>query len=86
MVDKAKASGIGMGIHCLSNFMTTNDAYVTPVPSKHLLKQGKLILVDSLDASQTEILIEKSDLFAVPLTLNALQIDNELISFGKHNA
>lgn len=83
MVDKAKASGIGVGIHCLSNFMTTNDAYVTPVPSKHLLKQGKLILVDSLDASQTEILIEKSDLFAVPLTLNALQIDNELISFGK---
>lgn len=83
LVEKAKAKQIGLGVHTLSNFTTTNDAYVTPVPSAHLLKQGKLSLVESIDANQTDILIKKSDLFAVPLSLNGLQIEDELISFGK---
>lgn len=82
MVDKAKARGIAMGAHTLTNFLTTNDAYVTPVPSDHLLKQGQLSLTSDLDKSQTEILVGKSALFAMPLTLNALQIGRELITFG----
>lgn len=56
---------------------------MTPVPSEHLLKQGKLVLAEPLDAVQTDIRIRKSELFAVPLTLNGLQIGKELISFGK---
>lgn len=83
MAEKAQARGIGLGVHTLSNFTTTNDAYVTPVPSEHLLKQGKLVLAEPLDAVQTDIRIRKSELFAVPLTLNGLQIGKELISFGK---
>lgn len=83
LVDKAAAVGIGVGVHTLSNFTTTNDAYVTPVPSKHLLKQGALNLLSPLDKEQTEIRIKKSDLFAMPMTLNGLQIDDELISYGK---
>lgn len=83
MVDKAAAAGIGVGVHTLSNFTTTNDAYVTPVPSKHLLKQGALTLLAPLDQEQTEIRIKKSDLFSMPMTLNGLQIDDELISYGK---
>ena len=82
MVDKAKALGIGLGVHTLSNFMTTNDAYVTPVPSKHLLKQGVLALTASIDKDQTEISIKKSDLFTMPMTLKGLQIDDELLSYG----
>lgn len=82
MVDKAKACGIAMGVHTLTNFMTTNDAYVTPVPSDHLLKQGELTLISDLNKEQTDILIEKSDLFSVPLTLNTLQIGKELITYG----
>ncbi len=83
LVEKARAKGIGLGVHTLTNFTTTNDAYVTPVPSAHLLKQGKLTFVESIDAAKTDILIKKSDLFAVPLTLNGMQIENGLISFGK---
>lgn len=85
MVDKAKAKGIKMGVHTLSNFMTTNDAYVTPVPSKHLLKQGVLSLTSDLSENETEITILKSDLFSQPMTLNALQIDDELITYGSHS-
>ncbi|MDD2953224.1 MAG: hypothetical protein PHC95_08685, partial [Parabacteroides sp.] len=82
MVDKAKAEGIAIGVHTLSNFMTTNDAYVTPVPSEHLLKQGVLSLTADLSKDQTEITIKKSDLFAMPMSLNAMQIDKELVTYG----
>jgi len=33
-VEKAESMGIQLGIHTLSNFITTNDAYVTPIPAK----------------------------------------------------
>lgn len=82
MVEKSKARGVGMGIHTLSNFLTTNDPYVTPVPSKHLLKQGILEMQEDIDAVQTEIRIKQSDLFAMPMTLNALHVDDELITYG----
>ncbi|MGN1265482.1 MAG: hypothetical protein ACI4UL_06655 [Muribaculaceae bacterium] len=83
MVDKARARGIGVGVHTLSNFMTTNDAYVTPVPSQHLLKQGILKLQSDISAEQTEIAIEKSNLFEVPMSINTLHINDELIQYGK---
>lgn len=82
MVNKAKAQGIAVGVHTLSNFTTTNDAYVTPVPSEHLLKQGVLTLTSDLDKEQTAIKIKKSDLFSMPMSLNAMQIDKELITYG----
>lgn len=82
MTEKAKARGIAMGVHTLTNFLTTNDAYVTPVPSDHLLKQGQLTLTSDLDKEQTEITIKRSDLFSAPLTLNTLQIGKELITYG----
>ena len=83
MVEKADKKGFRLGIHTLSNFMTTNDAYVTPIPSSHLLKQGILKLESPLSSEQTEIVVKRSSLFAVPMTLNALQIEDELITFGK---
>lgn len=82
MTDKAKEQGIAMGVHTLTNFLTTNDAYVTPVPSEHLLKQGTLVLLSDLKKEQTDILVKKSSLFSVPLTLNTLQIGTELITYG----
>lgn len=81
MVEKASKKGIGVGIHTLSNFTTTNDGYVTPVPSGNLLKQGVLTLVSSIDEKQVDILVENSSLFDIPMSLNGLMIDNELISF-----
>ena len=83
MVDKAAQRGIALGVHTLSNFTTTNDAYVTPVPTTHLLKQGVLELTAALKEDQEEIVIRSSHLFKQPLTLNGLMIDQELISYGQ---
>lgn len=82
IVEKCKENGILVGVHTLTNFLNTNDEYVTPVPSEHLLKQGQLYLIEDIDETQTDILIKKSHYFDAPLTLNALQCENELISFG----
>ncbi|MCF3108205.1 hypothetical protein LL912_05395 [Niabella sp. CC-SYL272] len=83
LADQASKMGIKIGVHTLSNFLTTNDAYVTPVPSKQLLKQGALELIGNIDEVQTRFEVTASSLFNVPLTLNALQIGDELITFGK---
>ncbi|MCK0156309.1 hypothetical protein MWU65_03905 [Cellulophaga sp. F20128] len=47
---KAEKEGIKLGVHTLSNFITTNDAYVTPVPDKRLAKVGASSLVNDIDA------------------------------------
>lgn len=81
LADKAAAKGVKLGLHTLSCFMTTNDPYVTPVPDKHLLKQAALKLKSSLDSSQTDIRIESNTYFDIPASVNALQIEEELIVF-----
>ena len=83
LADRATKKNIKLGIHTLSNFLTTNDAYATPVPVQQLLKQGALNLTKDITAEQTELEVSVTDLFNVPATLNALQIGNELITFGK---
>ncbi|MCD2421850.1 hypothetical protein LQ567_03695 [Niabella pedocola] len=83
LAERASKKDIKIGVHTLSNFLTTNDAYVAPVPAKNLLKQGRLNLTGNIDDAQTAFDVVASDLFHVPLTLNALQIGNELITYGK---
>ncbi len=43
-VEKGKALGIPLGAHTLSNFIQTNDAYVTPIPDPRLAKTGSSVL------------------------------------------
>lgn len=83
LAESASKKGIKLGVHTLSNFLTTNDPYATPIPVQHLLKQGVLSLTGSMDDTQTTLEVAASNLFDVPVTLNALQIGNELITFGK---
>lgn len=83
LVDVAAQNGIKVGVHTLSNFSTTNDAYVTPVPSEHLLKQCKLTLTKDISENDTEIDFELSEFFKYPLSLNTVQIGSELIRWSK---
>ena len=84
-VEKAKAHNIMMGIHTLSNFITTNDLYVTPVPDKRLAKVGTSIIIEDIDPNQTEIPVESPDFFNQFKNnhLRTVVVGNELIRYGE---
>ena len=50
-VEKARKAGIGVGFHTLSNFITPNDPYVTPIPDPRLARIGTSELTADIDAA-----------------------------------
>jgi len=83
-VEKAESMGVKVGIHTLSNFITTNDPYVTPIPDKRLAKIGSSIITRDIDSKQSEIFIEAPDFFNQFKRnhLKTVVIGNELIRYG----
>lgn len=84
-VEKAEKERIYLGLHTLSNFTTTNDPYVSPVPDQRLGKVGSSVLTKNIDATQTEIPIESPDFFAQyeNNNLHGVMIGQELIRYDK---
>ena len=84
-VEIAESMGINVGIHTLSNFITTNDSYVTPIPDKRLAKLGSSIITQDIDSTQSEIFIETPDFFNQFKRnfLKTVIIGSELIRYGK---
>lgn len=84
-VDKAEAAGLMVGVHTLSNFITTNDAYVTPVPDPRLAKVGKVKLMEDVSAGQTEIPVSSPNMFreSEKSHLKTIQVGEELIRYGR---
>jgi hypothetical protein len=82
-VDKAEKEGVKVGLHTLSNFITTNDPYVTPVPDERLAKVGSDILTKSIDEGQKNIEINDPTYFnqMENNNLHAVVIENELIRY-----
>jgi hypothetical protein len=82
-VEKAKAQGVRLGLHTLSNFITTNDPYVTPVPDDRLAKVGSSVLTADIDATAAEIRVEDPKWFnqMENNTLKTVQIGKELINY-----
>lgn len=83
-VDKAEAQGIMVGTHFLSNFITTNDPYVTPIPDKRLAVVGNSIIVKNINATDTENPHQSPDFFnqMENNNLKTVMIGNELIRYG----
>jgi len=83
-VEKAEKEGINIGLHTLSNFITTDDPYVTPVPDKRLAEVGRSEIVNNIDDKQTEIEIVSPDYFNQfkNNNLRTVRIGNELIRYG----
>ena len=83
-VDKAEKKGIHVGLHTLSNFITTNDPYVTPVPDTRLGKVGSSFLSNDITAEQSEIQIDDPVFFKDfnNNNLKSLMIGEELIRYG----
>jgi hypothetical protein len=82
-VEKAKAQNLRLGIHTLSNFITTNDPYVTPVPDARLAKVGYSQLTETIDATAKEIGIQDASFFNQfqNNTLKAVVVGNEIIRY-----
>lgn len=84
-VDKAAAQGVMLGTHVLSNFITTNDAYVTPVPDERLAEVGSAPLTAAIDAREQRIPIASPDFFnqMANNSLQTVRIGTELIRYGR---
>jgi hypothetical protein len=85
LVGKAEKQGVHLGVHTLSNFITTNDPYVTPVPDKRLAKVGASSLPEPVDKSAKEIPIADPMFFNQMKNnnLHAVQVGDELIRYEK---
>lgn len=83
-VEKAEKQGIMVGVHTLSNFITPNDPYVTPVPDPRLAKVGSTLLTSDINKSQKEIPIESPDFFNQFKNnhMKTVVVGTELIRYG----
>ena len=84
IVERAEAEGIMVGLHTLSNFITTNDPYVSPIPDARLAKVGSSKLVGGINSEQIEMVVESPDFFKQfqNNNLKTVQIGDELIRYG----
>lgn len=84
-VKQAEKKGVMVGLHTLSNFITTNDPYVTPVPDDRLAKVGTTRITKDVSEQAAEIFIE-SPIFFNQYKNNHLKtavINGELVRYQK---
>ncbi|MBM3210774.1 hypothetical protein FJZ33_01025, partial [Candidatus Poribacteria bacterium] len=81
-VEKAEKHGIRLGVHTLTNFITTNDPYVTPIPDPRLMRVGSSMLTGAIDENATEIPIANPEPFKEKQTLSTAVVGNELVRYG----
>ena len=82
-VEKAHAAGLRFGVHTLTNFINTNDPYITPVPDERLSLTGSSKILMDVDASQKEIEVASPEYFNEQKnnSLHTVKIGKELIRY-----
>ena len=81
-VQKAESAGVRIGVHTLTNFITTNDPYVSPIPDPRLMKVGSSNLIDDIDDKVTDIRVADKSPFLEKQWLSTAIIDSELIQYA----
>jgi len=81
-VEKARKRNIRMGVHTLTNFITTNDPFVNPVPHPGLAAYAASWITADLGKSETEISIDDTTFYHRITTLQTVRIGDELIRFS----
>ncbi len=81
IVERARELEIMVGVHMLSNFITPNDPYVTPVPDGRLARVGSTTLEEGIDAASRSIPIESPRYFnqSQKSHLRASVIEDEIV-------
>lgn len=85
-VQKARQAGIGVSFHTLSNFITPNDPYVSPVPDPRLARIGTSERTADIDAEQSEIPVADTRWFQKKTLMNAVVIGGELVEYDGASA
>jgi hypothetical protein len=81
IVEKAKAKNIHVGVHTLTNFITTNDPFVTSDANSGLMAAGVSLLESDINETTSEIVVDGFEYFAQVSTLNSVLIGNEIIRY-----
>lgn len=83
-VKKAKAEGLNMGLHTLTNFITPNDKFVSPVPDKRLAITGSAQLTKNIGSTDLDIEVSDNQMILNQKNshLNTIRIGDELIRYG----
>lgn len=83
-VERAAERGVMLGVHTLSNFITTDDAYVTPVPDSRLARVGSTVLAADVSPKASEIVLESPDFFdqLESDNLRAAVLGDEIVRYG----
>ncbi len=83
-VEKAGAAGLNFGVHTLTNFINTNDPYVSPVPDRRLAHTGYGLLARDISATDTEIEVSTEKYFSQKKenNLHAVMIGAEIIVYN----
>ncbi len=79
---RAAEKGFRLGLHTLTNFITTNDPYVSPKPDARLRNPEGSRLAEDIDAEAAEIAIEDVDPFKEKGALSAVLIGEEIVQYG----
>lgn len=79
--DEAARNGIIVGAHTMTNFISTNDEYVTPIPHERLLAADSTTLARDVDAVSDRIYLTSEAHYSLPSGLSTLKIENELVIF-----
>ena len=82
-VAKARALGIRLGAHTLSNFIQPNDPYITPVPDPRLARTGESPLTAPIDAETPTIPVASPEYFTNRLMneMQTVMIGQELVRY-----
>ncbi|HSB93468.1 MAG TPA: hypothetical protein VLC28_10135 [Flavitalea sp.] len=82
-VQKASAAGIYFGVHTLTNFINTDDRYVSPVPDPRLAKTGSSILTEVISDTSTTVVVESPEYFSneTSNSLHTVMVGQELIRY-----
>jgi hypothetical protein len=82
-VERAAERGVFLGVHTLSNFITTDDAYVTPIPDPRLARVGSTKLAADVSPGAAEIVLESPDFFdqLESDNLRAAVLGNEIVQY-----
>jgi hypothetical protein len=80
-VAEVAKEGISLGVHTLTMFTTTNDSYVTPVPSDSLCKTGSSVLTKAIGEKDSVIYIKSPVFFLNNNGTHTVKIGKELVNY-----